>query len=299
VRKRLLSSLLSLFAFALHLGATPPTAPVDPETLYSKAEDLIRYTDDVAGLEALIRQGLDVRRASANSQGRTLLFTAATEAKLPMIDALLAAGADPDARDDSGMTALRHVAWTGTDPVPVTKRLLAGKADPNLRADDDWTPLIQAMYADPAVAVPLGEALLAGGADSSAVNNEGDTALTIAARRGHVALIAPLVAGGDPVDGRDRDARTALATAAREGNLEIAEALLAAGADPDLGDDRDRTPLMHAAQRDHPDLVRLLVAHCARRDLVDSFFHWPAMKFATSDAAREALQAAPPPGCPR
>ena len=107
----------------------PQSAAADREMLYSKAEDLIRYTDDVKGLSALIGQGVDVKRPSKNSQGRTLLFSAATEGKIAMMDVVLKAGADPNAKDEDGMTALRHVAWTGKNQVNVTKRLIAAKAD--------------------------------------------------------------------------------------------------------------------------------------------------------------------------
>jgi hypothetical protein len=65
-------------------------AAVDREALYSKAEDLIRYTDDVKGLSALIAQGVDVKRPGKNSQGRTLLVSAA-EGKMAMMDVLLKA----------------------------------------------------------------------------------------------------------------------------------------------------------------------------------------------------------------
>ena len=108
---------------------------------------------------------------------------------------------------------------------------------------------------------------------------------------------APLVKAGAAVDGRDGDGVTALWTAAKEGRTDVAEALLKAGADPNLGDDKETTPLMKAAQGDHPEMVRLLLERCARRDLADSFFHWTAMKFAKSDAVRQALQTAPGPGC--
>ena len=43
----------------------------DQDALYAKAEDLIRYTDNVKGLSALMAQGLDVTKAGRNSQGRT------------------------------------------------------------------------------------------------------------------------------------------------------------------------------------------------------------------------------------
>src|SRR6202045_2816476 len=132
-----------LLCLTLGIFIPTPVAAVDREVLYGKAADLIRYTDDVKGLSALIAQGVDVKRPSKNSQGRTLLFSAATEGKTAMMDVVLKAGADPNAKDESGMTALRHVAWTGNNQVNVTKRLIAAKADVNIAADDDWTPLIQ------------------------------------------------------------------------------------------------------------------------------------------------------------
>jgi hypothetical protein len=140
----------ALLCLAFATFVTGVVAAADREALYSKAEDLIRYTDDVKGLSALIAQGVDVKKPSKNSQGRTLLVSAATEGKIAMMDVLLKAGADPDTRDESGMTALRQVAWTGKNAVSATRRLIAAKADVNLVADDDWTPLIQVMCADTA-----------------------------------------------------------------------------------------------------------------------------------------------------
>ena len=281
----------------LAMGASVALA-ADQDAMYAKAEDVIRYTDNAKGLSALMAQGLDVRKPGRNSQGRTLLVSASTEGKLAMMEVLITAGVDPDAQDESGMTALRQVAWTGKNQVAVTKRLIAAKADVNLKADDDWTPLIQAMYADPEVAVLLGQVLLQAGADAGVVNNEGNTALTLAADRELVALIPALVKGGADVNARGRDG-TALGAAAEKGKTEVVKALLDAKADPNLGDRNNQTPLMKAAQRDRVDVVVLLLARCARTDPVDSFFKWNALKFAKSDAAKSTIQAGPPPTCPK
>src|SRR5450631_3521788 len=206
-----------LVVFAIFIPA--PVAAADREMLYAKAEDLIRYTDDVKGLSALIAQGVDVKRPGKNSQGRTLLFSAATEGKVAMMDVVLKAGADPNAKDDEGMTALRDVAWTGKNQVNVTERLIAAKADVNIAANDGWTPLIQVMYADPGVAVPVAQLLLQAGADASIVNNEGNSALMLASHRDMPVLIPALVKAGADINERGRDG-TSLVVAVDEGSEE-------------------------------------------------------------------------------
>jgi len=286
----------AVLGLALGTAIPAPVAAADREMLYSKAEDLIRYTDDVKGLSALIAEGVDVKRPGKNSQGRTLLISAATEGKVAMMDVLLRAGADPNAKDESGMTALRQVAWTGKNPVGATKRLIAAKADVNIVADDNWTPLIQVMYADPGVAVPVAQLLLQAGADAGIVNNEGNSALMLAAERGMPVLIPALVKGGADINARGSDG-TALGLAAEKGETAVVKALLEANADPNLGNKDNQTPLMKAAQRDHVEIIALLLAHCARTDLTDGFFKWNAMKFAKSDAAKSALQAGAGPIC--
>jgi ankyrin repeat protein len=284
--------------FALVLVALAPlsTRAADQEALYNDAENLIHNTDDVKGLNALIAKGLNVKKPSQNSQGRTLLTSAATEGKIPMMDVLIKAGVNPNAKDDSGMTALRHVAWTGKNQVAAAKRLIAAKANVNLADDRQWTPLIQAMYNEPDVAVPLGAVLLGAGADASIVNNEQNTALTIAADRGLVAIIPTLIKNHADVDFRGHDG-TSLAIASEKGNAAVAKALLDAHANPDLADKKNMTPLMKAAQRDKVDVIVLLLQHCARTDLVDSFFKWDALKFAQSDAAKSAIQTGPGANC--
>jgi uncharacterized protein len=279
----------AVICVALATFVAASVAAADRELLYYKAEELIQYTDDVKGLSALIAQGVDVKRPGKNSQGRTLLVSAATAGKIAMMDVVLKAGADPNAKDENGMTALRHVAWDGRNQVNVTQRLIAAKADVNIAADDDWTPLIQAMYNDPSAAVPVAQLLLQAGADASVVNDEGNSALMLASKHGMAVLIPALVKAGADIDERGRDG-TSLGLAAEEGETAVVQALLEANADPNLGNRDNQTPLMKAAMKDHVAVIALLLAHCARTDLVDNFFKVNALKLAKSDAARGAIQ---------
>ncbi len=287
-----------LLSLALGAAVTTPVAAADREALYSKAEDIVRNTDDVKGLSALVAQGVDVKRPGKNSQGRTLLFSAATEGKLAMMDVLIKAGADPNAKDERGMTALRHVAWTGKNQVEAAKRLIAAKADPNVAADDRSTPLIQAMYNEPEIAVPLARVLMQAGADASIVNNEGITALTLAVQRDMAAPIPELVKAGADVNKRNRKGGTLLIYAVDRSQPDVVRALLDANADPNIPATKNKlTPLMKAAMADRVEIITLLLAHCARTEPVDSFFKQNALKFAKSDAARNAIQEGPDPKC--
>lgn len=58
---------------------------------------------------------------------RTALHYAAANASLPVIEALLAAGADPAAKDDEGVTPLDYL--NGKGPVPANSRLSGAELD--------------------------------------------------------------------------------------------------------------------------------------------------------------------------
>ena len=73
-----------------------------------------------------------------------------------MLEALLSAGADLNARGDFGYTPLHFAVWGRVRPMAVTVLLDAG-ADPDARTDDGASPLhwVAATHGDVGIATAL------------------------------------------------------------------------------------------------------------------------------------------------
>ena len=115
-----------------------------------------------------------------------LLFSSSVGFALPIHDAarfgdveearrLLAAGADVEAKDNSGWTALMLAAQNGH--VGVVQALLAARADVNAVCHSGWTALMLAALYGHVGAV---QALLNAGADLTITNNAGQTPMQVA-----------------------------------------------------------------------------------------------------------------------
>jgi hypothetical protein len=72
--------------------------------------------------------------------GATTLYVASESSHLPVVQALLQAGADVDKGRDDGSTPLYVASWKGH--LPVVHALLQGGADVDKAKDDGVTPLI-------------------------------------------------------------------------------------------------------------------------------------------------------------
>ncbi len=86
----------------------------------------------------LLALGADAAAPARNDSRVTPLHSAAAARALGIARALLAHGADPDARQAGGYTALMAAAQL--DDRPLAELLLAHGADPALRADDGRAP---------------------------------------------------------------------------------------------------------------------------------------------------------------
>ncbi|HEY6509300.1 MAG TPA: ankyrin repeat domain-containing protein [Vicinamibacterales bacterium] len=187
--------------------------------------------------------------------GRPNLSPTQVAASVDMVKALLAHGADPNARLSSrilkrvytggdgrlGKGATPYMRAARAGDVLLMKTLLAAGADPSLTQENGNSPLLLAAGLGYRGAIGGTEAMaleaitfsLAQGADINAVNTAGDSALHIAATTnfeesgtaaGSLAIVRFLVERGAKLDTRNKQGRTALESVvrAREHSQEIA-----------------------------------------------------------------------------
>jgi ankyrin repeat protein len=165
----------------------------------------------------------------------------------------------------------------GREDKAAIEALLAKGADVNARAFDGTTPLLRAaMYRTKDIA----ELLLAKGADVNARREGvlgGDTPLHVAAGnlRGIKDVVELLLAKGADINARNRFGATPLYEAVRNGNKDVADLLLAKDADVNAKDANGYTPLHKAAMEGRKDVVELLLAKGADINAKNTFGHTP------------------------
>ena len=191
----LLLGLVAAEPLATDAGRSPDSPGGDAgRTLNSPVADAAER-GDLDAVRRLLRDGADVN--APQGDGMTALHWAAERDDAPLCDVLLHAGARADAGTRIGhYTPLHLAARAGS--VAVVERLLEAGGDPNATTTNSGAAPIHlaAASGDPRVV----EALVAGGADVNAREGAwGQTALTFAAAANRVAAIkALLAAGADP-----------------------------------------------------------------------------------------------------
>ena len=165
---------------------------------------------DLEAVRALLAKGAEVDAPQAD--GATAIAWAAHRDDAPMADLLLRAGADPDATNELGVTPLMLAAENGS--APMVERLLQAGADPNLARPAGGTALMMAARSG---SVAVVRRLIAAGADVDAAAAGGQTALMWAAAEAHPRVVTVLAEVG-----ADVGARTAVLT--RPGRTIVREA---------------------------------------------------------------------------
>ncbi|HEX3996525.1 MAG TPA: ankyrin repeat domain-containing protein, partial [Acetobacteraceae bacterium] len=141
------------------------------------------------------------------------------------------------------------------------QRLLKRGADVNAQQADGATALQWAAYRGDS---QMAELLLKAGAKPDLANHDGATPLWLAAARGDAAVIEALLKGGADANEQLPLGRRPLMLAARSGNVAAVHALLAHGADVNASEsERGTSALMQAADQGHADVLKELIQHGA------------------------------------
>ena len=239
----------------------------------------------VAVVMALVAAGANVTIINENEE--SALYAASAHGLLPVVEFLLAHGADVDAGSHE-RTPLMGASYHGH--LAIVEVLLANGADVHAGdavAPSGWRSRRTAL-ADASANGHLAvvEVLLAHGADVHAAEiedgeffefNRGAEALQRASENGHLAVVEALLAHG--LDVREVAVlgryRGALCSASYRGHLAVVEVLLAHGADVHVQND---AALMEASEHGHLAVVEVLLAHGANVHARDHNGLTPLMK---------------------
>ncbi len=182
-------------ALLLAVAGAPVTAAAQPEAPLADAAKRV----DWATVQALLRQGADVD--APQGDGSTALHWASYWDNREIATLLILAGTDVDATNDLGVTPLWAACENGS-PAMVSILLEAG-ADPDVALPFGETPLMTAARSGNADVV---DQLLTSGVDVGAATEAGaygeQTALMWAVAQQHPAVVAVLLAHGADVDAR-------------------------------------------------------------------------------------------------
>ncbi|XP_041435642.1 ankyrin repeat domain-containing protein 17 isoform X6 [Xenopus laevis] len=208
-------------------------------------------------IKILLNAGAEINSRTGSKLGISPLMLAAMNGHTAAVKLLLDMGSDINAQIETNRnTALTLACFQGR--TEVVSLLIDRKANVEHRAKTGLTPLMEAAsggYAE------VGRVLLDKGADVNAppVPSSRDTALTIAADKGHYKFCELLISRGAHIDVRNKKGNTPLWLAANGGHLDVVQLLVQAGADVDAADNRKITPLMAAFRKGHVKVVRYLV----------------------------------------
>jgi ankyrin repeat protein len=194
----------------------------------------VQYGGDAAMVKSLLEKGADIN--AKDNDGWTALQHAAKRGDVEIVRLLLENGADANARSNDGGTSLMSAAKR--DYIEIMKLLLEKGADINAKIENTGTALDFAAWAGQTNAIVF---LLDHHADIEATNNFGSTSLMDATAQGQTEAVKVLVARGANVNAEDTLGSSALDEANRIGNPVLVRILQQAGAIKSSGMARDES----------------------------------------------------------
>ena len=181
IQKLLIVYIIALSAFLLF--AMRPNVYATPFVNLIKAIE----NGDLEAAQIALRNGADVNKMWFESPYQTPLMIAASEGKKELAKLLVQHGAEVNTKDHLGDTALMWAA--NGDHLNVVEFLVEHGANVNAATTGPISPGSTAlMYASQKGYVNLVKYLIKHGAKINAKNTNGDTALSIAEKNGHMEI---------------------------------------------------------------------------------------------------------------
>ena len=245
-KEKAVTSLLMVIFFFLSWQLVRHRGPKPPAVAYARSwalsgraaphELLLAAREgSVEGIRSLLDRGAPI--TAANNMGLTALILAATGGHEGAVRELLARGADVDARDTHGGSALLAAAMGHYE----------GNNGQGTMTEGHRACLLALLEARPNVHFRK--------------MGNGDTALSLAARRNDLVAVRALLDAGSEVNVYDKEGKTPLLYALEEGRKEMRDLLLARGADVNYAERDDNFgALMRAADWGDVELARLLIS---------------------------------------
>jgi len=249
------------------------------------SQDLIKACkeNNLDGVKRALDDGADIEAKDNN--GWTALILASNEGNKEIVELLLDRGADVETTiKDSLVTALIIAIDRGHKEIK--KLLLENGADIEAKKNNGWTALISASIQGDKEIVEL---LLENGADIEAKKNNGWTALISASIQGHKEIVELLLDRSADIEAKDNRGMTALIWASYKGNKEIAELLLDNGADIEAKYNRGMTALIWASDEGNKEIVELLLDNGADIEAKDND-NWTALYWSVVKGNIEIVQ---------
>ncbi|KAF5300066.1 hypothetical protein FQA39_LY11258 [Lamprigera yunnana] len=210
-------------------------------------------------IKLLLNHAAEINSRTGSKLGISPLMLAAMNGHTAAVKLLLDKGSDINAQIETNRnTALTLACFQGRHEV--VSLLLDRKANVEHRAKTGLTPLMEAASGG---YVEVGRVLLDKGADVNAtpVPSSRDTALTIAADKGHCRFVELLLCRGAAVEVKNKKGNSPLWLAANGGHLSVVELLYNLSADIDSQDNRKVSCLMAAFRKGHVKVVKWMVNH--------------------------------------
>lgn len=210
-------------------------------------------------IRLLLNHGAEINSRTGSKLGISPLMLAAMNGHTAAVKLLLDMGSDINAQIETNRnTALTLACFQGRHEV--VSLLLDRKANVEHRAKTGLTPLMEAASGG---YIDVGWVLLDKGADVNAtpVPSSRDTALTIAADKGHLKFVDLLLARGAAVEVKNKKGNSPLWLAANGGHLAVVKVLKNHNADIDSQDNRRVSCLMAAFRKGHTIVVEFMVNH--------------------------------------